>query len=344
MKRIDLIQAGGFAPGTNLVVSQVPVPKPAAGQVLIDIKASAINPVDWKMAEYGFLMPTPTADAPVGLGCDIAGIVNDADDASWIGKRVVAYLGAHKLPLDPTDRSAYAEQVLVDAEVVFEIPKDTTTFAQAASLPVGGLTAQLLLDAVQESVVDWVLVWGASSSVGFNAVQLAAKQGWKVIAVASAKHKDKLLQVGATSVVDYRQDNVLETVKSVLSGDSSDTKKATLGGVVDCIGDTTVQENGLKLLSECGDSQAPKVLSSVSGMGLPQAPEGVTIKPIELATALDTPEKRVFVKKHFPTVLEVEPQAIRSVKGDYTAETVQSAFQINKDGVSGEKVIIEWTP
>ena len=342
MNRIDLIQSGGFAPDINLVVSNVVVPQPLAGQLLIDVQASAVNPVDWKMAEYGFLMPTPTRESPVALGCDVAGIVEATGDGleSWMGKRVVTYLGATKQAEAPTARSAYTEKVVVDADVVFEIPSESSlTFAQAASFPVGGLTAQLLLDKVSTSVGgkdEWVLIWGASSSVGFHAVQLAANKEYKVIAVASSKHKDALMKLGATAFVDYRVDNVLAVVPEILG----DSKK--LNAIIDCIAGTPVHETCRSLLSQYGDRTIEKVIATVMPSGDLSPEPGIVFAPVDLGSALDVPESRTFVKQNFPALLKLEPQTIRSVQGDVTAKTLQTAFQMNKDGVSGEKVVIEW--
>jgi NADPH:quinone reductase-like Zn-dependent oxidoreductase len=86
MKRIDLVKVGGFAAGENLVTAEVPAPADLApGQVVIAIDASAVNPVDWKQAMMGFMMPP--GQFPVALGCDVAGVVTaTAPDATeWLG-------------------------------------------------------------------------------------------------------------------------------------------------------------------------------------------------------------------------------------------------------------------
>jgi hypothetical protein len=81
MKRIDLVKVGGFKANENIVAVDAASPEPAAdrNQVVIDVKASAINPIDWKMAEYGFLLPE---SLPAALGCDIAGVVVKASDGA----------------------------------------------------------------------------------------------------------------------------------------------------------------------------------------------------------------------------------------------------------------------
>jgi NADPH:quinone reductase-like Zn-dependent oxidoreductase len=330
MKRIDLIKTGGFAPTENLVVSEVDVPKPGPKELLIDVKASAINPVDWKMAEYGFLLPETL---PAALGCDVAGVVVDGPD-EWKGKRVVANVGCNKSNTI-TSRGAYVDKVLSDIDVVFEIP-DSMSFAQAASLPVGGLTAIFMLDLLHVSKGDWVLVWGASSSVGFHAVQLAAKSGLKVIAVASRKHEAELKEIGAAALVDYRKDDIEAKVKEIVGTDK-------LNGAVDCIGIPESFGTSAKLVDTLGDKDANKVVSSVTSSGLPEPPAGVARKSVLLAFVLENEIERKAIKEGFPRLFGLKPQTIRSVEGPLAAETLQKAFQINKDGVSNEKVVIEWT-
>ena len=73
-KRVDLVQKGGFVAGTNLVTKQITALSCTEGQVLLDIRATAVNPVDWKMAEMGFLM-NQVEGKPTALGCDVAGTI-----------------------------------------------------------------------------------------------------------------------------------------------------------------------------------------------------------------------------------------------------------------------------
>jgi hypothetical protein len=93
-----------------------------------------------------------------------------------------------------------------------------------------------------------------------------------------------------------------------------------------------------------GDEKAERVVSSVApSSALPEPPRGVKKCSIDLATGLDNPDVREkVVKVTLPIMVELQTQPIRSVKGPFTAETVEEAFQANKSGVSGEKVVIEW--
>uniref|UniRef100_A0A7R9WWX8 Enoyl reductase (ER) domain-containing protein n=1 Tax=Craspedostauros australis TaxID=1486917 RepID=A0A7R9WWX8_9STRA len=331
MKRVDLIKQGGFAPNKNLATVDVDVPKPSDMEVLIDIKASAINPVDWKIASFGFMLPP---QLPATLGCDVAGIVEDGPD-TMKGKRVVTYLGADKTNTKTT-RGAFVDKVLADKDIVFEIP-DSMSFAEAASQPVGGLAAVLLLDSlVGVKPGDWVLVWGGSSSVGFHAVQLAKARGYKVIAVTSAKHEQSMKDLGADGFADYRKGDVEAQVDEIMKGQATG-----LNGAADCIGNANGNGAAARLVKKYGKTDASLVISTVD-FGMPAPPDGVEAKMINLGAVLGDPESRKDVVAAYPSILELKPQAIRLVKGKMSADTVAKALQINKDGVSGEKVIIEW--
>jgi len=83
-------------------------------------------------------------------------------------------------------------------------------------------------------------------------------------------------------------------------------------------------------------------VSTVNPYGLPDPPAGVKKSPVDLGTAIDEPEPRELVQKWMPEIVNLKPMPVRSVKGNLTAKTVQEAFQISKQGVSGEKVVIEW--
>jgi NADPH:quinone reductase-like Zn-dependent oxidoreductase len=332
MKRVDLVKIGGFKAGENLVASEVPKPSGLGpNEVVVEIKAAAVNPIDWKQAVWGILIPKAL---PASLGCDISGVVVDCgpDAASWRGKRVLAYLGADK-SLHATDKGAFAEQVVVDADLVAEFP-DCMTFQEAATIPVGALTAGLLLDAVSAKESGWLVVYGASSSVGFNAVQLAAKRGYRVIAVASVKHEATLRELGASGFVDYRNDDFDAKVRAICGQDK-------LVGAVDCIGEAPTFAKSASIVKDLGGGAVKLVVATTSMSA--DAPEPVVGVSVNLGSALDRPGDRKLIGASLPTMTALKTMPVRLVKGPVSAETVEKAFQVSKDGVSGEKVVIEWT-
>jgi NADPH:quinone reductase-like Zn-dependent oxidoreductase len=336
MKRIDLIKVGGFKAGENLVTSDVPIPTVKSlgpNDVLVHVKATAVNPVDWKQATWGFLLP---AELPVALGCDVSGVVvgSGPEASGWMGKRVVACVGADKSK-HPTDKGAFVEQVSIGADVVAELP-DGMTFSEAATLPVGFFTAAFLLKAISAKAGGWVIVYGGSSSVGFNAVQLAARKGYKVIAVASAKHDAHMKDLGASGFVDYRNEDFNAKVKKIVGQEK-------LVGAVDCIGDSTTLEKCTAIVKELGDDSVPLVVSTTGSTGGHDPPTGVSAVPVVFGSSLDIAEERKLVGEWSKEMVTLKTMPVRAVKGPFTAETVEEGFQMSKDGVSGQKVVIEWT-
>lgn len=83
------------------------------------------------------------------------------------------------------------------------------------------------------------------------------------------------------------------------------------------------------------------VVSAVSNHGGVVAPEGVSLRPVLLADMLDNDRARFAAS--LPLLVELKAQPIRSIRGGFEADTLEKAYQTNKDGVSGEKVVIEWT-
>lgn len=333
MKRIDLVRAGGFRAGTHLVTSEnvPPIENPKDNEVVIRIKASAVNPVDWKMALYDFFLPEPL---PAALGCDIAGeIVQSPGNPELLGKRVAAYLGASKIS-SCTTRGAFVEQVAIDADLVAEIP-DGMSYPQAASIPVGALTSELLLkDLTAVTHGSCILIWGASSSVGFNCVQLAKKRGLQPIAVASGKHEQRLRDIGAAGFVDYQKENVEDKVEEMCGS-------SFLNAAIDCIGDQDTLTDCAELVKVLGDPAIALVVKSVSELPL-ESPPDVTIVGVDLGAVYDDKQTRSFIVSCLPEIMTLKPMPIRTIKGPFAAETVQEAFETSERGVSGEKVVIVW--
>jgi NADPH:quinone reductase-like Zn-dependent oxidoreductase len=340
MKRVDLIQVGGIKAGQNLISSNVDEPIPIdESEVLIDVKASAVNPVDWKQAEYGFYIPqVVNNDNPCALGCDVAGVVVGPTSSPLLGKRVLAYLGADKTNF-AASRGAFVDKVLFPSDLVFEIP-DGMSYSAAATLPVGGLTATLLMDGISSAsqVDEFVIVYGSSSSVGFNAVQLAKAKGYRVIAIASGKNKESAMDLGAEFFVDYRTQDIKEAVSDIVKA-SPDTP---LNGAMDCIGTADTYGICSELVGMFGNTPdgSPRIVSSVSPGG--DGPDRVKQVPVNLGQSVETEPE--FIQKTIPILLQLpKTQPPRIISGPIDAKTVEEGFQVSKGGVSGEKIIFEWT-
>ncbi|MFI8102157.1 NADP-dependent oxidoreductase [Streptomyces sp. NPDC086023] len=184
----------GFGGPEVLEVVETAVPEPAAGQLRVRVTATAVNPVDTAVRAGIF----GGAGQPVGFGWDVAGEV-DAVGAEVTGfaagDRVV---GLHYGAVKPL--GAHAEYVVLDAGAVAAAPASVDD-VRAAVLPLSGLTAARAVAQLGLPAGSSVLVTGAAGVVGGLAVQLAARAGLVVTALAGAGDEELVRSLGAAHFV-----------------------------------------------------------------------------------------------------------------------------------------------
>ena len=207
MKAIAIDEFGGR---DKLQYTYVETPKPGEGEVLVRIKATSVNPVDYKLRE-GFLKGRLPHQFPIILGWDMAGIIEGRGHSSRRfdqGEEVWAYA---RRPL--VQNGTYAEYISLPESYLARKPKGLS-FEEAASMPLTGLTAyQSLFIAGQLKAGQTALLIGASGGVGTMAVQLAKIKGAKVIAVSSGKNKDYVMnQLQADDFIDYKKEKPGEVI------------------------------------------------------------------------------------------------------------------------------------
>lgn len=183
-------------------------PAPGPGEVLVHVKAAGVNPVDWKIRDG---MMRGAISLPFTPGFDVSGTV-EATEASVKnfakGDEVFAYLAI-------TKGGGYAEYAVVPAKDLAKKPS-TVDHIHAAAVPLAGLTAwQALFDHAQLSKGQTILIHGAAGGVGHFAVQLAKWKGATVIATASAANEEFVKQLGADTVIDYKNQRFEEIAKNV---------------------------------------------------------------------------------------------------------------------------------
>lgn len=172
-----------------------------ASYVRIKVATAALNPVDYKIAEYGafWFGRTPTDEAPFIVGFDAAGTVVE------VGADVTAFkVGDEVYTRTPTDDfGAVAEYILVDAQFVAHKPANLS-LQDAAGIPLAGLTSyQALVTHAKLQAGETVLILGGSSGTGTLAIQLAKGIGARVIATSSARNTALLTSLGADETIDY---------------------------------------------------------------------------------------------------------------------------------------------
>ncbi|WP_042425923.1 NADP-dependent oxidoreductase [Streptacidiphilus anmyonensis] len=183
-------------------------PKPRSGEVLVRVRASAVNPVDLAVRSGAFPL---LGEPPFGVGWDISGEVVEAGP----GARYEVGEEVYGMPYFPRAATGYAEYVAAPSRHFARKPA-TVDHVHAAALPLAVLTAwQGLVDGAGLAQGDRVLIHRAAGGVGHLAVQIAKARGAHVIALGSEERREFLTGLGADEVVDYRSVDFTEAVRDV---------------------------------------------------------------------------------------------------------------------------------
>jgi NADPH:quinone reductase len=177
----------------------LPAPSPGAGEVLVRVQASSINPVDNAIAS-GMLKDMVPHEFPVTLGRDFAGVVEETGDGVSAVATGDAVLGFVPAMAPAVHGGSWAELIVVAEPGLTHTPDGVDT-ATAGAAPLAAVTAMLCVDALELSRGETVLIAGASGGVGSLAVQLAAAAGASVIAPALPEDEEYLRGLGVTDVV-----------------------------------------------------------------------------------------------------------------------------------------------
>lgn len=217
-----------LSPKGRFEVRSAPRPTAGPGEVVVRVRAVAVNPVDAITGPLRRIV-TPWLRYPTVLGTDVAGeVVEVGDGVTRVrpGDRVLGYAAGQERARNNPAEGAFQHNVKVLERVCSPIP-DHVSFERAAVLPLGLSTAaaglfeldQLGLacpTAAPQPRDDVVLVWGASTSVGCNAVQLARASGFTVLATAGTRNHELVRSLGAEAVFDYRNTDVDQEIVTAL--------------------------------------------------------------------------------------------------------------------------------
>ncbi|KAI9328671.1 chaperonin 10-like protein [Zopfochytrium polystomum] len=229
-----------------LKVDSRPTPAaPGPGELLVRVRAIALNPVDRLQRDMGF----PNVSVyPAVVGSDVAGVVEARGDGVpdgvfRLGQRVAAYTPSFFEGGKP-DYGAYQEKVLVPYENAFEIP-DSVSFSEAAMLPLVVQTSWSgwrnigVSPTTKHSAADkkGVLIWGAGGSLGSVSLQTAVSMGFVVYATASERHHAGLKKLGAHRTFDYKTKTVVADIVAAAKADgvAIDLAYDASGGLNECL-------------------------------------------------------------------------------------------------------------
>ncbi|MGZ8212590.1 MAG: NAD(P)H-quinone oxidoreductase [Burkholderiales bacterium] len=209
MKTVLISRGGG---PEVLTLGTRPVPKPEAGQVLIKVAYAGVNRADCEQRIRGFGQPGAT-DIP---GLEVSGeiVAVGPDVTKWrTGDRVCALVNG----------GGYAQYCVAAEPITLPVPPGFD-LKQAAALPETVLTAWhnvFMMGRLKAG--EWLLVHGGSSGVGTMAIQIARLEGARVIATAGSATKCEVcLKLGATSAINYREEDFVAAVQRITEGHGAD--------------------------------------------------------------------------------------------------------------------------
>src|SRR5579859_573579 len=205
MKAILCEQYGG--PEVMQMADDLPTPKVGPNGVLVQVHASSVNPVDWKL-RCGLLAPVRPVIFPVIWGCDLSGVVAEVGPAVTLFKPGDEVYGFKDGYVAKTFRGTYAEYAVVPEKSLARKPKNLS-HEEAAAIPLAALTAwQAMLKQGKLKPGQRVLIHAGAGGVGVMAIQIAKAFGAYVAATASTRNQDLLRELGADLAIDYTHDNI----------------------------------------------------------------------------------------------------------------------------------------
>ncbi|WP_337044019.1 NADP-dependent oxidoreductase [Emticicia sp. 17c] len=234
MKAIVLKEFGDVE---NLIVEEVPTPIINDNEVLVQVKAISINPVDMKTRSGKALAARLKTESPIILGWDISGVITQ------VGSKVTDFKEGDEvfgMVNFPGHGKAYAEYVAAPATQLAIKPQNIS-HQEAAAATLAALTAWKALEThAQIQAGQRLLVHAAAGGVGHYAVQMAKHFGAYVIGTSSAANKDFVLSLGADEHIDYKAQpfeevvNELDVVLDAVGGDNIERSFEVVkkGGIV----------------------------------------------------------------------------------------------------------------
>jgi NADPH:quinone reductase-like Zn-dependent oxidoreductase len=328
--------------GKPLDVREAPYTTPNANMVVIKVHAWAINPADVVVASVDLKQYFPHLTFPTILGIEVAGEVHE------IGSGVNSFQKGDRVMAAPlafsTDNKAeggFQEYTMVHAVLTSKIP-NSLSYADACVFPLTSITAAMGLFEPEWLGLDYpdlnlkpkrngkiIFVWGGSSSVGCNTIQLAVAAGCTVYASASPHNFAFLKKLGVTKCFNYNSETVDEDVL------------AAIDAVDDFVGLFVATGSIEKCLNIAARSKKDFFLPTSQRLP-PTVPNGVKAKFIFSTVFESVPSLQFVFGKFLPKVLAEgkwivapEPLVIGKGLGD-----IQKGIHTLAKGVSAKKVII----
>jgi alcohol dehydrogenase len=289
-------------------VNDAPKPKAEAGQVLVEVRAAAVNPFDWKVRE-GYMKDFLPLQFPATLGGDLGGVVaelGEGVESFKIGDEVYGQANA------AGGQGSYAEFSPVKADQLALKPK-SVDFVTAAALPLASVSAyQAIVEHVNLQSGQKILIHGGAGGIGSFAIQIAKHLGAYVTTTASANDSDFVKSLGADEVIDYKTQDFSAQLKDY-------------NAVFDTVGGETYKKsyrilkpNGVLVsMVEQDDGGLAKKFNITA---IHQGTKTTTEKLTKIAELVDVGAIKANVDKVFP--LEEAGEALGYIQGGHRGKVV----------------------
>lgn len=352
----------------NLEVGPAPYTAPAKGSLVVKAHAVALNPIDYSIPIIAG-MAFPWIKYPFVMGSDISGtVVEVGEDVTrfQVGDRVVALAQGYDKEGTGAPEGAFQNYVVIRERFCSSIPSEID-FADASVIPLGSGTALTGLFGKSYCALQYptiptkangqsFLVWGGSTSVGCNAIQLAVAAGYQVITTASPRNFELVKSLGASHAFDYRSPNAQKEIIAVLK----DTKCAGAiaigeGSAAPCIDIiSAVPSVGRKFVAQASTPGGPP---TKGGLAMARFVVNLGVTNISLAArcrlrgvsstfivpqASDGPLWDALYRYFLPTALAqhaFKPAPAVEIHGN-GLEAISSGLETLKKGVSAKKLVV----
>lgn len=350
-----------------LSVQPAPYTSAPEGCIVIKNYAVAINPIDYLIQQKGDLMYTHLK-YPFALGEDAAGqVVEVGENANRFkeGDRVLGYCRGVDARVNDSAEGAFQSYTVLRADLASHIPR-SMPYENASVIPLGLSTAAeglfqedqlgLQYPSIQPKPTGkTILVWGGSTSVGCNAIQLGIAAGYEVFTTSSPKNFDYLKKLGASQVFDYHSETVISQIIGAFKDKESAGAMAIGDGAAEACLDIVRAVQGKKFVSLIsfpllkGEIQRLVFLRTLYHMlswmisyRIKGAIYGVKSKFAFASGITHNAVGKAIYVDFLPKALETgtfvpSPEPLCAGQG---LESIQAAFELHKKGVSARKIVV----
>ncbi|KAH8430654.1 zinc-binding alcohol dehydrogenase family protein [Aspergillus melleus] len=336
--------------GQGAQVKDVPTPDITDNEVLVKVRAVALNPIDFKDADV--LSPRSSI-----LGCDYAGEVAQVGKNSgqrWkVGDRIAGFVHGGMYP----DIGSFAEYLKVDGDLAWTVP-DGMTLGEATTYGLPAATAMLSLAyldiawadiengrSAQQDDQPTILIYSGASNVGLFAIQLAKRAGYKVVATASPRSFDLAKRYGADAVYDYRTSASIDEITRAYPN---------INKALDCFSEGTsasfcadvLREGKVVTLLDQGKSKRANVTYTFLMVYTAFGREFQLLAPLGPVFP-EMPADREVISSfygHLPTLLSsgvLKPPNITTIKGGFK-EIFEGLEKLRKGDSRSTKLVVEF--